>query len=271
MFEEEEEDADEDFDSSLGSGDEEVVHEEPSSDTKRPAKSKARKEAYKDEDLIGSLKKMSVSTKPFSMDFVCPYIMYEYLEDGRQCCSVDFLVPNQHRRFFRLHIEAGGKELSLRIVVPPVFYDPRRLLFANTGDGDFNRNTEKATAFEKQCKKIIQACGEPVHGVTSLADDDEEIVSSKQVVRLPFDCEEDLWRGAALNRDGFEVLAIENDDVVLTNEMGEATDFFILTVDLVSVEKEKQKKARGIMRKVVSPRVGTRTQQQQNDGGMEEE
>jgi hypothetical protein len=59
--------------------------------------------------------------------------------------------------------------------------------------------------------------------------------------------------GSSSSCDGYEVLAFENDDVVLTNEMGAPVDMFILSVHCVSVEKEKINKACGAMRKVVSP------------------
>jgi hypothetical protein len=101
LFDSEESDESE-FD--LESGDEEAVEEAATTDTKRPAKEAARKKAFEEADLAQEFSKMSVSSGPYSVDIVCPYIMYEYTEDGRDCVSVDFLAPCQHCRFFRLKV-----------------------------------------------------------------------------------------------------------------------------------------------------------------------
>ncbi len=251
---EDDSEADEDFedpDTLDSSGDEEVVKE----DTKRPAKQAARKKAVEEqaEDLTEQLSKMSVSSTRYSMDFKCPYIMYDYTEDDRECVSVDFLVPNQHRRFFRIKVQPGGKALELEIVVPPIFYDKHRVLYASNGDDDININTNKVTAFAKACKAIVKEKGQDLHGTTGDVEDEKEIISAKQVIQLPFAVEETLWCGIANNREGFEVIPVENDDVVLFNEMREALCFFILTVDMVKPEATARK-PRGAMRKMVSPR-----------------
>jgi metallophosphoesterase superfamily enzyme len=114
---------------------------------------------------------------------------------------------------------------------------------------------QQAAAFEAQCKKILKDRGTKIVNAGD-KDDDLEVVSGKQQIALLFECKTDLWHGIAGNRDGFDVQAFENDDVVVTNEMGGTVDFFILTVDHVSVEKASVAQAKGIMRKVVSPCVG---------------
>jgi hypothetical protein len=84
------------------------------------------------------------------------------------------------------------------------------------------------------CKKIIDEKGVDLVGQTYDVEDEKEVFSSKEVVSLPFVMEETLWWGIANNRDKFEVIAVENDDAVLYNEMGEAHTFFILSADMVT-------------------------------------
>ena len=268
----EEEDDIEDDSGSVGSGDEEVIKSGTAATKKkpRPAKEAARKKVLKEESLEQAFSNMSIQATPFSMEFKCPYIMYSYMEHGRQCVSIDFLVPNQHRRTFRLSV-ANNKVLELGIVVPPIFYDPRRMLAANEFDKGFNRNTNKATAFEKQCKEIVKKHGKEIENPTDDDSDDVEVCVGKQCVKLPFDVEEDLWRGPLGDQDGFEVQVFENDDNTLTDELGQTTEYFILSVDMVSVEKEKPKKARGTIRKITSPRIGKAPDEMEEEGREGEE
>jgi hypothetical protein len=141
--------------------------------------------------------------------------------------------------------------LELAIVLPPIFYEKRRILFANSDDGDINHNTSKVIAFQRVCKKILEEKGVELTNQTDNEYDEKEIISSKQVIQLPFMVEETFWRGRANTWHGFEVIAVENDDVVLFNEMGgEIHHFFCLTVDMVKVETAARK-VRGAMRKTV--------------------
>ena len=55
-----------------------------------------------------------------------------------------------------------------------------------------------------------------------------------------------------LGKGSYEVLVLENDDEKLYDELEEVTEFFILTVDMVHIEKEKTR-VRGAMRKIKSP------------------
>ena len=45
---------------------------------------------------------MTISKKPCSVDIQCPHIVHECLDYGKTVATIDFLVPNQHRRFFAL-------------------------------------------------------------------------------------------------------------------------------------------------------------------------
>ena len=48
-------------------------------------------------------------------------------------------------------------------------------------------------------------------------------------------------------------MALENEDDVLFAELEEPTDLFILSVDLVAIDKDRKPRASGAMRKVKSP------------------
>lgn len=138
-----------------------------------------------------------------------------------------------------------------------MFCDHRCLKLAHQGETAFNENTHKATAFRKKCKEIKKSVGVKldVSHFDDSDDDDEdhvEICNGKQQVQLPFEVEEELYRGEFGTKQGYQVLAFDNDDKKLYEEFGEGTDFFILSVDCVKVEKEEKKKAREVMRKIKS-------------------
>ena len=115
--------------------------------------------------------------------------------------------------------------MELSVIVPSTFYDACRMLAANNDKRAFNRNTNKATAFEKQCKAIVKKHGKEVPSKDD-DDDDVEVIVGKQCIKAPFDVEEHLWRGPRGDRVGFELQVFENDDNTLTDELGAATEFF---------------------------------------------
>jgi hypothetical protein len=209
--------------------------------------------------LTKQFAQMSVQKANFSMEFKCPFIMYDYVVNGRKVVTVDFLVVNQHRRFFRLAI-TGGKVLELKIVVPPIFYSPHRLAVSHEELSGFDHNTHKATAFHSRCKEIKKSLG-----VATNDDEAEEfeVQAGKQCVQLPFEVEEQFFDGASVNGTGYEVLVMDNEDQRLYDELGEesATQFFVLSVDMVHIEKEKHRVV-GAMRKI---KTGTQRARRQAD------
>ena len=204
------------------------------------------------EKLSEQVSKMTLQNGSYSMTITCPYIMYDYVDHGRKLVSVDFLVPNHHIRFFRLGV-VENKILELRIVIPKTFYNAGRLMAAHADNKRFTKDTHKATAFAQKCQEIVKEAGVVVKFDHDTGEEEIEVLSGVQQVALPFDVEEDLYRGKKGTGEGYQVIAYENDDDVLFAELEEPTDLFILSVDLVSNEKKKKKKARGTMRKIKSP------------------
>ena len=232
----------------------------------------AKKEANDVEELTEKVSTMTVQSKPYDMSIRCPYIMCDYVEHSRDVVSVDFLVPNQHRRFFRLEIR-DNKQLALVVVVPSIFYQKLRPLAhaESQGNKKFNKNTAKNTAFTKVCEKIIEECGTTI--VKGDEEEEIEVYEGEQIIELPFEVEEVLWQGPKGDREGFEIVAAESEDDVLFSELGEVTDQFVLSVDCVVPKKEKKKKARGTMAKLESPTKGhvdSDEEEEAEEEGMDE-
>jgi hypothetical protein len=198
------------------------------------------------DDLGKSFDKMTTAPfKRFSMAFQCPFILYDYVNDGRKVVSVDFLIPPVHRRHVRLKIREDGSALEFSIVVPSGFTDPGRLMAAHTYKAGFNQNSHKATAFQFAAREIVKTC----------SNEFDEIIVGKQVVKLPFKCETEFYNGF-LEYDadgGWEVQLFQHFDPILTDELGGAVpELFILSVDLVSVEQAPTPKTKGTMRRVTT-------------------
>jgi hypothetical protein len=82
----------------------------------------------------------------------------------------------------------------------------------------------------------------------------EEVMGKKQRIKLPFKVKTDFYVPPGSDSDdeeeGWEIQLFDNHDPELLHELGVPTDFFVLSLDMVSVIKPKQKKKRGKMRKV---------------------
>jgi hypothetical protein len=177
-----------------------------------------------------------VKLQKFSMDSRFPFIMYDYVSDGRRRVSVDFLVMTVPKDKIRPKMTDTGLELQVGMIVPAFFADARRLMAANTGDAGFTRDTHKATAFKDAALKL--------HDHHDSFDDDD-IIGNPQRIKLPFKCEEQIV--------DWEVQAFENDDQELTDGLGGSQFYFVLSVDLVSVVKERERRKKGGFRVVSSP------------------
>lgn len=261
----------------IDSGDEEVVAEEAivEETSKRRARKKAaaKKKAEDEEILTEQLSKMSVSKKPYCMDIPCPHIMYDYVDYGNQIVTIDFLVPNQHRRHFRLQVK-DNKTLELKVVVPDIFYDPVRLLAQYGHKSNFNKNSAKATAFQSRCKAIKKKEGAKVEKEIAAGEVEEitEVYSSVQSIELPFAVEEELYTGHRGKAQGYEVFLLNNDDEVLAAEMGDGgTEFSVLSVDMKKMEDKPKKKPKGSMRRVVIVNRKTLADKEDTDSEAEDE
>jgi hypothetical protein len=196
--------------------------------------------------LAEDLKTMKVSSPPkqYSMGFQNPYIMYQYVEDGNQLVSIDVLVPNVHRKYIRPSIHSSGMYFDLGIAVPEFFWQANRLIAANKGEEGFNKNTHKATAFQQAAKKIEEDF--------NTFETEEVLSGAPQRFKLPFKVEHDYYTGDG--GKGWEVQIFDNEDEDLHDELeGEVMSFFVLSVNLVSVEKPRKQKRKGTMRRIGSP------------------
>ena len=186
------------------------------------------------EDLAGSFFTMAVSNisssakKACCMDVQLPYFLYNYVKDGHNYCSVDFLVMAMPREMVCPKVAPGGMVMQLGIVVPPRFVMEERLVQANEGDHSFNSNTHKATAFKAICEKIAVHHGEGTK--------EEPILGKPQDVPLPFKCEDKIvdWE-----IQGFP------EEWGLSDAIGHQQFHFVISIDLVSVVKARSHKKKG--------------------------
>lgn len=175
------------------------------------------------------------SGSPFSASFQYPYLKYNYVNDGRRCCTIDFLIINQGKDNFRPKITGDGTVLELGTIVPEFFFEPSRLLIANANDNKFSENTNKATAFQETAAKVTASLGEG-----------EPLLGAPQKIKLDFKVEDEIAN--------WEMQAFENDDEDFANDCGGVPQmFFVLTVDLIGVEKIKKEKKKGGFRLFGSP------------------
>jgi hypothetical protein len=192
------------------------------------------------EDITSNISNMSVVDKPaqqkFSMDAQFPFICYDYLSKGRRRVSVDFLIMTVSKDMVRPKMAANGLELHVGVAVPSFFADENRLMTSNDGDPGFTEDTHKATAFKEAATKLHE------HYQSF---DEEEIIGAVQRIKLPFKCEENIV--------DWEMLAFENEDTGLTDGLGPPQFYFVLSVDLVSTIKPREKKKKGGFRVISSP------------------
>lgn len=200
--------------------------------------------------LTKEVNKMSLSTKKYSMDVSFPYLMYDYVEDGRERVTIDFLVFGTAKKNLRPAVASGGNELHLKVVIPEIFTVQSRMLVAGA-EKNVTKNTHKATAFSKLAAEV-----EKKHGDGS---SEEPIIGNPQRVKLPFACEEEIV--------DWEVQVFDNDDPDFIDELGsEELYWFVLSIDLVSTTKAHNPKKKGTLRKFTSP-----SKKSANDENMAEE
>jgi hypothetical protein len=266
---EEETEDDKEFTSGTVDKEDEVGEEEATKEGEEAAGPSTTTEDNKEEDdkavtsITESLSNMSVSTKSFDMSVQAPYIMYQYVDYGRDVVLVDFLIPSIHRKWTRARILPCGTAIELAIVIPPVFYNPMRLLAANTENRSFNNNTSKAVAFQKAAQEILKTENEF-----------EEVLGKKpQRIRLPFKCETEFYQPPGTDPEddetGWEIQLFDNDDAALVDELAAPSDIFVLSADMVSVVKPKLKKKKGKMRKVDMRETGDDVNGEENIMGDE--
>mmetsp|Transcript_16964 Transcript_16964/g.37049 ORF Transcript_16964/g.37049 Transcript_16964/m.37049 type:complete len:183 (+) Transcript_16964:1170-1718(+) len=165
-------------------------------------------------------------TDSFSLNFTFPYMMYTYLEDGRNMMTVDFLVPTIPKVYYAVQVEEGGAVLSIGCHVPAFFTSRGGRELAVEDSSNFSSNHHKATAFDVLAEQI-QKKHEPKEDTLAM-----QIVGLKYPmkgapmrIKLPFKVEED-----SLNWD---YLAFPNEDDNMEKDLdGHAQVYIVITVDL---------------------------------------
>jgi hypothetical protein len=174
--------------------------------------------------------------KLFSMNVEFPFILYDYTSDNRRHVSVDFLILNVPKDMLRPKMAADGSELHLGLVVPPFFARADRVMVVNEGDSDFGKDTHKSNAFKEAARKLHE------HHQSF---DDEKIMGAPQIIALPFKCEENIV--------DWELHAYDNESEEMTEDLGSPQFYLVLSVDLVSIIKPREKKKKGGFRVIKSP------------------
>ena len=183
-------------------------------------------EADQINNLAEELHGLEIMVKNFGIDFVMPFIMYDYINADRRYVTCDYLVLTLNKENFSPRVSTDGKELLVGTNVPSFFQDKARIMIANQSkNARFTSNTHKATAFGEVVRRMNDSLNWP-----------DVLNGAVQRTALPFPCEEDIV--------SWEVQAFENDDDDLTSNLGQQY-FFVLSVELVSAEKMKTSKAAG--------------------------
>jgi hypothetical protein len=174
--------------------------------------------------------------KLFSMNVEFPFILYDYTSDNRRHVSVDFLILNVPKDMLLPKMAANGLELHLGLVVPSFFARADQVMVVNEEDSNFGKDTHKSNAFMETARK-------PHEHHQSF--DEDEIMGAPQIITLPFKCEENIV--------DWELHAYDNESEEMTEDLGAPQIYLVLSVDLVSIIKPREKKKRGGFRVITSP------------------
>ena len=73
------------------------------------------------DNLAEELTRSDIMVKKVGIDFVMPFIQYDYIEENRRHVTVDFLVLTLNKDKFSPRVLADGKELHVGTTVPSFF------------------------------------------------------------------------------------------------------------------------------------------------------
>jgi hypothetical protein len=177
------------------------------------------------------------SSSPFNMNFFSPYILYTYIEEDVRMITIDFIVIGQSKSAYRPRVASDGHGFQLGMVVPNFFAQEDRLQAAHYTDTGFNEDTHKATALREIVAKY-----------TDNLDAEEPLIGEPMQIKLPFKVEEEIVK--------WELLAFDNSHE-FSEEIGNQQYYFVLTVDLVAVEKVKKEKKAPTFRMLGSAPTGS--------------
>jgi hypothetical protein len=160
------------------------------------------------------------TSSPFNMSFFAPYILYTYIEDDDRMITIDLLVVGQAQENYRPKVVNDGQVLQLGMVIPSFFANEDRLQTAHYHDNSFNEDTHKATALREVVAKHTDDAEDP-------------LIGEPMQIKLPFKVVDGIEK--------CELLAFDNTEE-FSKETGNQQYFFVLTIDLVGVDKVKKEK-----------------------------
>ena len=119
-------------------------------------------EADQINNLAEELHGLEIMVKNFGIDFVIPFIIYDYINADRRYVTCDYLVLTLNKDNFSPRVSADGKELLDGTNVPSFFQDKARIMIANQSkNARFLSNTHKATAFGEVVRRMNDSLNWP--------------------------------------------------------------------------------------------------------------
>ena len=233
----------------------EHVEDPPESELK-PASMPKKRSTSSVENLASSMSRMSTGSKStpkkkpcpknsdFSTGFSVPSVVYKYTKEDHSHVNVEFLVHPMKKEFFQPKVIRNGMALELRTEVPTMFLNTARLEKACTAQ--FDKNRHQVTAFDVLVTRIKSEY--------EYEDENDKIYGPCQIVRLPFQCDEEIknWEVQYHRHEECPDSFYENTGTELTPQwiLVDHLYYSVLVVELVSVEKKKVK-TRGAQRRFV--------------------
>ena len=184
------------------------------------------------------LKKVARSKVSYNLTNDATYLVYDFMQDGVHYCCVDLLVLTMGRDKFTPKVMSGGNAVTIGMIVPDFFFKYDRLEQANQGRKAFNKNSHRATAYEKALLDMRRDLRVKKGG---------NIQNPKVVIQLPFECEESIieWVVDGFQNDDEEVVRANHPDIQV---------YYVLTMTLKSSEKmESDEEKKGTSRIYKSP------------------
>ena len=154
-------------------------------------------------------------------------MIYDFIQDKKHYCIVDIFVSCMGRDKFTPKVMPGGKKLSIGMVNPKFFFQYDRHKMANMRNKSFNKNSHKATAFEKALSDMRRNLQVKKGG---------NILRSDMIIPLPFRRDQHIVRWGLLsfeNKDR-EVMDKYKPDV----QMNDILSFTLLSEEMMEFDEE---------------------------------
>ena len=118
-----------------------------------------------------------VMNEHYSTNIKYPWMMYSYVKDSQDWCTVDFYVHTMSKKKFTVNVSECGTKLYLNAVVAKQLYSPARFMKTNSHKSNFNQNAHRTTSFEGATLEAVESMGES-----------KNLRGEPMVVALPFPC-----------------------------------------------------------------------------------